>query len=120
MLERFHVPGEEIVLVEENRLRHVTEQFFVTQGMSTEDSKIATDVLISSDLRGVETHGVSNMLRAYLGAFRSKNLNPKPNWRIVRETPSCATIDSDAGLGIVVAPKAMEIAIEKAKKLEWA
>ena len=116
MLERFHVPGEEIVLVEENRLRHVTEQFFVTQGMSTEDSKIATDVLISSDLRGVETHGVSNMLRAYLGAFRSKNLNPKPNWRIVRETPSCATIDSDAGLGIVVAPKAMEIAIEKAKK----
>jgi LDH2 family malate/lactate/ureidoglycolate dehydrogenase len=51
-----------------------------------------------------------------LGAFKSNSLNPKPNWKVVKETPSCATINSDNGLGIVVAPQAMEIAVEKAKK----
>ena len=116
MLERFHVPDQEVILIPEENLRNVTEQIFQSQGMPEKDCKLATDALISSDLRGVETHGVSNMVRAYLGAFKSKNINPKPNWKIVKETPSCITIDSDAGLGIVVAPQAMEIAVEKAKK----
>ena len=116
MLERFHVPDQEIILIQEENLRNVTEQIFHSQGMPEKDCKLATDALISSDLRGVETHGVSNMVRAYLGAFKSKNINPKPNWKIVKEAPSCITIDSDAGLGIVVAPQAMEIAAEKAKK----
>ena len=115
MLERFHVPDQEIILIQEENLRNVTEQIFRSQGMPEKDCKLATDALISSDLRGVETHGVSNMVRAYLGAFKSKNINPKPNWKIVKETPSCITIDSDAGLGIVVAPQAREIAAEKAK-----
>ena len=118
MLERFHVPDQEIILIKEENLRNVTEQIFHSQGMPEKDCKLATDALISSDLRGVETHGVSNMVRAYLGAFKSKNINPKPNWKIVKETPSCITIDSDAGLGIVVAPQAMEIAAEKASSID--
>ena len=93
MLERFHVPDQEIILIQEENLRNVTEQIFHSQGMPEKDCKLATDALISSDLRGVETHGVSNMVRAYLGAFKSKNINPKPNWKIVKETPSCITID---------------------------
>jgi len=116
MLERFHVPDSEVIKVSESSLRNVTEQVFLTQGLSSEDASIATDVLVSADLRGVESHGVSNMLRAYIGAFKSKSLNPKPNSKLLKETASCATIDSDNGLGIVGAPKAMKIAIEKAKK----
>ena len=116
MLEKFHVAEKDIIRVEEKKLRSVTKQILITQNLSDKDATIATDALIKADLRGVESHGVSNMLRAYLGAFKSNSLNPKPNWKVVKETPSCATINSDNGLGIVVAPQAMEIAVEKAKK----
>ena len=116
MLEKFHVAEKDIIRVEEKKLRLVTKQILLTQGLSDKDATIATDALIKADLRGVESHGVSNMLRAYLGAFKSNSLNPNPNWKVVKETPSCATINSDNGLGIVVAPQAMEIAVEKAKK----
>ena len=116
MLEKFHVAEKDIIRVEEKKLRSVTKQILMTQSLSDKDATIATDALIKADLRGVESHGVSNMLRAYLGAFKSNSLNPKPNWKVVKETPSCATINSDNGLGIVVAPQAMEIAVEKAKK----
>ena len=116
MLEKFHVAKEDIIHIEEERLRSVTKEILMTQDISEKDALLATDALIKADLRGVESHGVSNMLRAYLGAFKSNSLNPKPNWKIVKETASCATINSDNGLGIVVAPQAMEIAVEKAKK----
>ena len=116
MLEKFHVAKEDIIHIEEEMLRSVTKEILMTQNISEKDASLATDALIKADLRGVESHGVSNMLRAYLGAFKSNSLNPKPNWKIVKETASCATINSDNGLGIVVAPQAMEIAVEKAKK----
>ena len=116
LLEKFHVSQKDIVYINEEKLRSVTKQILMTQEIPEKDASLATDALIKADLRGVESHGVSNMLRAYLGAFKSNSLNPKPNWKIVKETASCATINSDNGLGIVVAPQAMEIAVEKAKK----
>jgi LDH2 family malate/lactate/ureidoglycolate dehydrogenase len=57
------------------------------------------------------------MLRSYVRGYRQGETNPHPNWRVVRESPSTAAVDCDRGLGIIVAPKAMEIAIEKAKKV---
>ena len=88
MLEKFHVAEKDIIRVEEKKLRSVTKQILMTQSLSDKDATIATDALIKADLRGVESHGVSNMLRAYLGAFKSNSLNPKPNWKVVKETPS--------------------------------
>lgn len=116
MLERFHVPEEDEIRVSSEKLRKTAEQIFVKCGMSLANSKIATDVLLSADIRGVDTHGVSNMLRNYVLYLSEGSAKANPNWKIVRETESCATIDCDEGLGLVVAPQAMDIAIEKAKK----
>ena len=58
---------------------------------------------------------MSNMLRSYVQSYQKGDYNPRPNWRIVRESPSTATIDGDGGLGIILGPKAMRIAIDKAK-----
>ena len=114
MLEIFKVRSEEEVRVEESGLRAMVSEVFRKMGVPHEDSDLAADVLVSADLRGVETHGVSNMLRSYVNGYTSGSINPRPNWRILRETPSTANVDSDGGLGIIVTPKAMEIAIEKA------
>ncbi len=117
MLERFKVPEEEAIRVKEADLRKTVSEVFSKMGVPRQDAELAADVLVLADLRGVETHGVSNMLRAYVKGYSSGELNPRPNWRILRETPSTANIDSDRGLGIIITPKAMEIAIEKARKV---
>ena len=111
MLEQFKVKEADAVKVREAPLRETVASIFEKMGVSDSDSALATDVLVKADMRGVDTHGVSNMLRAYVGGYGSSELNPSPNWRVVRETPATATIDSDRGLGIIVVPKAMEIAI---------
>lgn len=102
--------------VPEAKLRSVVTELFAKMGVSPQDSAIAADVLLSADLRGVESHGVSNMLRKYVRDYRAGILNPAPKWNIIRESVATATIDADKGLGIIIGPKAMEIAIEKAKQ----
>lgn len=117
MLEQFKVRKTDAIMVREASLRETVTSIFEKMGVGESDSVLATDVLVKADMRGVETHGVSNMLRAYVTGYGSGQINPSPNWRVVRETPATATVDSDRGLGIIVVPKAMEIAIEKARKV---
>jgi len=115
ILERFKVPEKDQVLVSEAALRRTVTQIFEKLGLTPEDAADAADALTMTDLRGVETHGVSNMLRAYVRDYRAGKLDPRPGWRIVRESPGTAVIDAERRLGIVVGPKAMRLAVDKAR-----
>ena len=115
ILERFKVPAKDQVLVTEAALRRTVTQIFERLGVSAEDAADAADALTMTDLRGVETHGVSNMLRRYVTDYRAGKLEPKPGWRLVRESPATAVIDAERRLGIVVGPKAMRLAVDKAR-----
>ena len=117
ILERFKVPEKDQVHVSEVALRQTVTQIFQKLGVSPEDSAEGADVLTMTDLRGVETHGVSNMLRAYVRDYQAKKLDPRPGWRLVRESPGTAVIDAEKRLGIMVGPKAMRLAIEKARQV---
>jgi len=83
-------------------------------GCSSSDADVAARVLLSADLRGIDSHGVAR-LSGYVRLWDSKRINPKPEKRIVHESPSTAVVDGDSGLGLVVAPFAMQIAIDKAR-----
>lgn len=83
-------------------------------GCPSAQATLAAEALVAADLRGIDSHGVAR-LSGYVRLWEAERINPTPNIRIVHETPSTATVDGDAGLGLVVAPKAMEIAIAKAK-----
>jgi LDH2 family malate/lactate/ureidoglycolate dehydrogenase len=98
------------------RLLHFTEQVFIKCGMNEQDAKQAADVLIAADLRGIDSHGVAR-LSGYVRLYKANRANMNAQHKIIYETPSTATIDADQGLGLVVAPKAMDIAIEKAKNV---
>lgn len=115
ILDRFKVPAGDEVQVSEDALRHTVTAIFEKMGVPPKDAAIGADVLVMTDLRGVETHGVSNMLRVYVQGYRDGTINPTPNWRIERESPTTATVDSDAGLGVILGPQVMQIAIDKAK-----
>jgi L-2-hydroxycarboxylate dehydrogenase (NAD+) len=81
-----------------------------------DQARLATDVLLSADLRGIDSHGIAR-LSGYVRLWEVNRVNSTPNVRIVHETPSTAVVDGDSGLGLVVAPKAMEIAIQKANQV---
>ncbi len=83
-------------------------------GCSDSDATTATTVLLSADLRGIDSHGVAR-LSGYVRLWEAKRINATPDIKIIHETPSTATVDGDAGLGLVVAPYAMQIAIDKAR-----
>lgn len=85
-------------------------------GCSLQDATTAATVLISADLRGIDSHGVAR-LSGYLRLWEAGRINTKPNIRVVYETQSTAVVDGDAGLGLVVAPFAMQVAIDKAKNV---
>ena len=102
ILERFKVPPQDQVLVSEAALRRTTTQIFEKLGVTPEDAADAADVLTMTDLRGVETHGVSNMLRVYVRDYRAGKLDPRPGWKMEREAPGTAVIDAEKRLGIIV------------------
>lgn len=91
-----------------------SKTIFMKMGCSNSDAKTASEVLLSADLRGVDSHGVAR-LSGYVRLWEKKRINSTPKIKIVHETPSTATVDGDAGLGLVVAPYAMQLAIDKAK-----
>src|SRR5437868_7893688 len=85
-------------------------------GCSEEDATNATKVLLMADLRGIDSHGIAR-LSGYIRLWEAGRINVKPDIRIIHETPSTAVVDGDSGLGLVVAPYAMEIAIKKAEQV---
>ncbi|HXJ80479.1 MAG TPA: Ldh family oxidoreductase [Candidatus Methylomirabilis sp.] len=117
MLERFKVPEKDQVFVSEAALRRTVTEIFEKLGLSHDDAAEGADVLTATDLRGVETHGVSNMLRIYVRDYQARKLNPAPGWRVLRESPGTAVIDAEKRLGIMIGPRAMRLAIEKARKV---
>ncbi|HEY4874451.1 MAG TPA: Ldh family oxidoreductase [Puia sp.] len=91
-----------------------TKNIFKKIGCSETDADTAAKALLSADLRGIDSHGVAR-LAGYIRLWEAKRANTKPNIRIIHETPSTAVVDGDSGLGLVVAPFAMQIAMDKAK-----
>src|SRR4051794_1306491 len=96
------------------QLYQFTEAVFKSMGCGDKDAAIATTALLAADVRGIDSHGVAR-LSGYVRLWQAKRINATPNIQIVHETPSTAVVDGDAGLGLVVAPFAMQVAIDKAK-----
>ena len=92
-----------------------TKSVFLKIGCSEDDANLAAKVLLSADARGVDSHGIAR-LSGYVRLWEAKRVNANPQIKIIHETPSTATVDGDRGLGLVVAPKSMQIAIDKAKQ----
>ncbi len=98
------------------RLREFSTRVFEAFGVPAEDAALAAGVLASADLRGIDTHGVAR-LPQYVEMLEQGRINPRPDIRVVRETPGTATVDGDNGLGLVVGPRANELAMEKAERV---
>jgi len=97
-------------------LYEFSNNIFLKIGCSPSDAAMAATVLLSADLRGVDSHGVAR-LSGYVRLWEAGRVNATPNIHITHETPSTAVVNGDAGLGLVVAPAAMQVAINKAMQV---
>lgn len=89
---------------------------FVGYGIPREDAEICTDVLLESDKRGIESHGVNRFKPIYLDRIKDGIQNPVTNFEIIKETPTTAVVDGHDGMGQVIGYKSMRMAIDKAKE----
>jgi len=108
--------GKPAQIVDANRLKSFCIQVFEELGVAPSDAQIASDVLVSADLRGVDSHGVARLSRYYVKYLKQGMVPARFETQIVHETPTTAVMDGGAGLGLVVAYRAMELAIAKARK----
>src|SRR5687767_6913095 len=90
-----------------NQLLKFTTDVLRKIGCNDEHAQIAAQSLLSADLRGIDSHGVAR-LSGYVRLQEAGRVNPKPDIKTVHETPSTAVVDGDSGLGLVVAPHAMD------------
>ena len=104
------------MLYDYKTLQKFIQNVFLSIGCPEKDAEIASIILISADLRGIDSHGIARLV-GYVRLFDNGRLNPKPQVKIIHETPSTAVVDGDAGLGLVVAPQAMLIAMQKAENV---
>lgn len=79
------------------------------------DAAVCADVLVAADKRGVDTHGVGRFKPIYLDRILAGTQNPVTRFDVLRETPTTAVIDGHNGMGHVIARRAMEMAVAKAK-----
>ena len=99
-----------------SELFEFSRKIFLAIGCNNKNAKLAGEVLLSADLRGIDSHGVAR-LSGYVRLWEVKRINANPEIKIIHETASTAVLDGDAGLGLIVAPFAMQIAMEKAQKV---
>src|SRR5690606_40297268 len=88
---------------------------FLRLNVPEEDARISAEILITSDLRGIESHGIQR-LKLYYDHIRQGVQNPVTQMEIVRETPTTAVVDGHHGMGQVIGYRSMQMAIEKARK----
>jgi L-2-hydroxycarboxylate dehydrogenase (NAD+) len=101
-------------------MHKATADIFQALGLRQEDAIACADTLLYADTRGIDSHGVSNMMRAYVHWCRRYpqvgSVNPNWTMKVERDAPAIATVDCEEGLGLCVGPRAMDLAIEKAKR----
>jgi LDH2 family malate/lactate/ureidoglycolate dehydrogenase len=97
-------------------LESFMEEALVHAGVPAADAKIIGDVLIESDKRGIDSHGIGRLKPIYIDRIDMGIMNPVTEIEVIKDKDATAVLDAHNGMGHVAGYKAMEMAIEKAKK----
>lgn len=98
-------------------IKNYAVRFFMNYGVPEDDARIAADILVSADMRGVDSHGVIRLDTYYGSRLRAGLMNPITPLTVLRETPTTLALDAGAGLGQVAGYHAMQRAVEKAREI---
>jgi LDH2 family malate/lactate/ureidoglycolate dehydrogenase len=103
------------VFISAENLRRFATGVFICAGMARPDAEISADVLVAADLRGIESHGVSR-LRMYYDGLISGRHNPRTTFEVVSDQDAAVVVDAHGSMGHPVGVRAMQLAIDKARR----
>lgn len=106
---------EDFPRIHGDNLKQYVIDVFTSYGMRPDDARISADILVESDLRGIDSHGVPRM-PMYVERLQSKMINLEAELVTVRENAATITFDAQNGFGPPMAYRAMARCIEKAKE----
>jgi LDH2 family malate/lactate/ureidoglycolate dehydrogenase len=107
--------SEQSVHVPVDRLVAFMIDALAAMGVPQDDARIIADVLITSDLWGIRSHGVAH-LKMYRERMSAGLQLPVTALTVVKETPTTAVVDGGNGMGMVIGYRAMQMAIDKARQ----
>jgi LDH2 family malate/lactate/ureidoglycolate dehydrogenase len=97
-------------------LESFMKDVFIKVGVPSEDAAICAEILIESDKRGIDSHGVGRFKPIYIDRIKDGIQNPVTDFEVVKDYLATAVIDGHDGMGHVIGKKSMQMAIDKAKK----
>ncbi len=109
------MPNEACWIPFETMVRFMKD-VFMGVGVPEKDAEVCADVLIAADKRGIDSHGIGRLKPIYYDRIKEGIQNPVTEFEIIREGLSTAVIDGHDGMGMVIARRSMQMAIDKAKK----
>ncbi|MDR0388481.1 MAG: Ldh family oxidoreductase [Spirochaetaceae bacterium] len=99
-----------------DKMESFMKDVFMKVGVPPEDAAVCAEILIESDKRGIDSHGVGRFKPIYIDRIKDGIQNPVTRFEVVREGLATAVVDGHDGMGQVIGKRAMGMAIEKAKK----
>ncbi len=108
--------ADQVYWVDFDTLESFMRAVFEGQGVPPEDAAVCAEVLITSDKRGIDSHGVGRLKHIYYDRIKQGIQHPVTNFEIVKDTPTTAVVDGHDGMGHVIAKRCMQMAIDKARE----
>ena len=98
-----------------DKMEAFMKDVFIKVGVPPEDAAICADVLIESDKRGIDSHGVGRFKPIYIDRIKDGIQNPVTQFEVVKDHLATAVVDGHDGMGQVIGKRSMQMAIDKAK-----
>jgi len=108
---------EDCIWIDFKTMKRFMVDVFTGLGVPAVDAEICAEVLITSDKRGIDSHGIGRLKTIYYDRIRAGIQHPVTHFEIIREGPTTAVVDGHDGMGHVIARRCMDMAIDKARKL---
>ena len=108
--------NKNVVWIDSNLLERFMADVFRALGVPDGDAAVCADVLITSDRRGIDSHGIGRMRPLYYERIRTGIQEAVTHFEVVREGPATAVVDGNNGMGQVIGKRSMQMAIDKASE----
>jgi L-2-hydroxycarboxylate dehydrogenase (NAD+) len=105
-----------MVTVDPGKLIRFSAKILQKAGVPEEDAERTARMLVATDLRGIDSHGVAHLGSLYIKRIKEGLINPKPHITMVSRAGATAVMDGDRGLGFVVGYHAMTEALKRARE----
>jgi LDH2 family malate/lactate/ureidoglycolate dehydrogenase len=95
-----------------DKLEAFMKDVFIKAGVPPEDAAICADVLIESDKRGIDSHGVGRFKPIYIDRIKDGIQNTVTQFEVVKDHLATAVVDGHDGMGHVIGKRSMQLAID--------